>query len=176
MTCSNALTPVITAAKCDDVSRIIEIDLAAGQLFAPTGLLSDEALGDHVPAEVLLSAIERGILSVARVTNGSVAGFILASERGDGWYLEQISVDPAFGQRGIGRQLMLHLFDRAADNGAREITLSTFRSLPWNGPFYAQLGFKEISRAQMEPFMLDIEQAQAPFMDVSKRMFMKKRI
>lgn len=168
--------PVISPARREDVGRIIEIDLAAGQLFAPTGLLSAEALEDHVPEDDLLNAIDRGFLKVARTRGGLVAGFFLASERGNGLYLEQISVDPAFGKKGIGRQLMQHLFDLAEDIGVNEITLSTFRSLAWNGPFYTRLGFEEVDREQMEPFMLEIEEAQAPYMDVSKRMFMKKPI
>ena len=39
----------IEPALPEDIDRLIEVDLAAGQLFAPTGLLSDDALHDHVP-------------------------------------------------------------------------------------------------------------------------------
>lgn len=166
----------ISPAVPDDVSRIIEIDLAAGQLFAPLGLLNAEALDDHVPADILLDAIGKEHLDVARVPDGKLAGFVLVSKHGKGLYLDQISVDPAYGNRGIGTQLMRHLFDKAKRLNEAEIVLSTFRDVSWNGPFYAGLGFREISRHKFEPYMHDIERAQAPFMDISKRIFMKKRI
>ncbi|MGB3626340.1 MAG: GNAT family N-acetyltransferase [Henriciella sp.] len=166
----------ISPATPDDVDRIIEIDLAAGQLFAPTGLLTDEALDDHVPADILLNAVDAGFLDVARTEDGGAVGFVLVSEKGAGLYLDQISVDPAHGKMGVGRMLMDNLFDKAARLGVSHISLSTFRDLRWNAPFYRRLGFEEIARHDFEPYMVDIERAQAPFMDVSKRVFMKKVI
>ena len=56
------------------------------------------------------------------------------------------------------------------------VSLSTFRDLPWNGPFYASMGFREISRQQFEPYMIEIEEAQKPFMDVTKRCFMRRKV
>ena len=56
------------------------------------------------------------------------------------------------------------------------ITLSTFRDLAWNGPFYKSLGYRVLPRRKLEPFMLVIEEAQKPFMDVTKRVFMMKRV
>ncbi len=166
----------IAPAGPSDIPRVIEVDKAAGTLFDPTGLLSEDALADHVPEEVLISAIRQDQLDVVRMEDGLTVGFTLVSHRGKGLYLDQISVDPAHGRKGIGRALMDHVIRKAVDNGFPEVTLSTFRDLAWNAPFYASIGFRPIPRKAMEDFMFDIEEAQKPFMDVSKRVFMRKRV
>ncbi|ETH81148.1 acetyltransferase, GNAT family [Bordetella pertussis STO1-CHOC-0017] len=43
--------------------------------------------------------------------------------------------------RGIGGRLVRAAIDAAAAAGLPAITLTTFRDLPWNQPFYARLGF-----------------------------------
>ena len=55
------------------------------------------------------------------------------------------------------------------------MTLSTFRDLPWNAPFYRTLGFRELPRKQMTDWMLEIETRQAAVMDVTKRCFMRRK-
>lgn len=59
-------------------------------------------------------------------------------------HLEQLSVHPAYGGRGIGRALLRAACAWAADQGYPELTLATYRDVPWNGPFYASEGFTEI--------------------------------
>lgn len=166
----------IEPAGPSDILKLIEIDKAASRLFEPTGLLSAEALADHVPAEAFEWAMRHELLDVARLHDGAPVGFTLVSGRGAGLYLDQISVDPAHGKKGIGRALMKHVIQKAHESGLPEVTLSTFRDLPWNGPFYASLGFSPLPRKDMEPFMHEIESLQARSMDVTQRIFMRKRV
>lgn len=166
----------IRRARADDAHAIIAVDKAASELFRPTGLLSDEALADHVPLEDITLSASEGLLDVAEIAGKGVAGFIQYAPRGRDLYLQQVSVDPAAGRRGIGRALLAHLETRAATLGHEAITLSTFRDLPWNGPFYASLGYDILPRKRYAPYMSEIEAAQMPFMDVSKRVFMRKPI
>ena len=65
---------------------------------------------------------------------------------------------------------------RATELNLERVTLSTFRDLAWNGPYYSRLGYEVIARTGYQPYMTVIEAAQAPFMDVSKRVFMQKPI
>ena len=64
--------------------------------------------------------------------------------RRPGAHLEQLSVHPDHAGRGIGRALLKAGCDWAAAHGYPEITLATYRDVPWNGPFYASEGFVEI--------------------------------
>ena len=167
---------VISPARPEDVASLIALDLAAGQLFAPTGLLTEEALGDHVPETVMQQAMETGDLLKIAPTKGEPAGFALVSHRGGTLYLDQISVHPDHARRGLGATLVRHVFQVAKQRRLKTVTLSTFRDVPWNGPFYRKLGFREIPREEMADWMLALEKIQAESLDVSQRCFMVRKI
>lgn len=166
----------ITHAELDDIPSLISVDKAASALFEATGLLTPEALADHVPAEVLDVEIPSGNVFVARNQHGWAIGFALIRPRGAGLYLDQISVHPDHGKKGIGRALIICTLAEAESRKLPHVSLSTFRDLAWNGPFYASMGFKEIPADKLEPYMIEIEQAQKPFMDVSQRCFMRRKV
>ncbi|HAO34605.1 MULTISPECIES: GNAT family N-acetyltransferase [unclassified Hyphomonas] len=166
----------IDDADASEVGVLAEVDRAASALFAPTGLLSAEALKDHVPIDILASAAENGDLFTARLDTGAPVGFALVSLRGGMLYLDQISVHPDQGQRGIGAALLTRVIDEAKRRKLRRVALSTFRDLPWNAPFYAKHGFREIRRSDMAEWMLELERIQAEELDVSKRCFMVRKI
>lgn len=48
--------------------------------------------------------------------------------------------------QGVGRRLIQHVIAWAKAEGFARLSLTTFRSVPWNGPFYASLGFVEDDR------------------------------
>jgi GNAT superfamily N-acetyltransferase len=166
----------ISGVAADEIPALVAIDLAASQLFAGTGYLSDEQLLDHVPADVFEAAIPLGHVFVARDRKGTPAGFVLTSEREGTLYIDQISVDPAHGRRGLGASLVNRVIRDAGARKLKTVTLSTFRDLPWNGPFYRKLGFREISRKRMDAWMLALEKVQADAgLDTEKRCFMARR-
>lgn len=74
-------------------------------------------------------------------TPSSPVGFVHVLELDDHLHLEQLSVLPEFGRRGIGRQLVEAALLEARIRGHRSITLRTYRDVPWNAPFYASCGF-----------------------------------
>lgn len=165
----------LTPAAPEDVADLVFADLAASQLFAGTGYLPEAALKDHVPTDVLEAAMAPGHLTAIR-HKGDAIGFALTSVRGDVLYLDQISVDPKHGRKGLGAALIAHVVRDAGKRGLKGVILSTFRDLPWNGPYYRRLGFRELPRKQMQPWMLEIEKIQtANGLDVSKRCFMVRR-
>ncbi len=166
----------ITAANVDDIPALIAVDKAASALFEPTKLLEPEALKDHVPADVFEAEIPLTNVFVARNQHGWAVGFVLIRMRGTGLYLDQVSVHPDHGQKGIGRALVIRVLTEAEYRKLPHVSLSTFRDVAWNGPFYASLGFKEIKTEKLEPYMLEIEDAQKPFMDVTKRCFMRRKV
>ena len=166
----------ISPALREDIDALISIDLAAGQLFAPTGLLPGDALQDHVPPAVFEQAIDAGDIYKAHDALGTPVGFLLVSHRGGTLYLDQISVHPDHGRQGLGTDMMQHLFQLARQRKLKQVTLSTFRDVPWNAPFYKKLGFREIPRKDMADWMLALEHIQAQSLDVSQRCFMVRKI
>ncbi|WP_300378997.1 GNAT family N-acetyltransferase [Henriciella sp.] len=171
-----ALSIRVGSGKHEEIDRLIAIDKAASTLFAPTGLLSAEALNDHVPASAFEHALDAGWLYVARLKTEIPIGFVMATTYGDDLYIEQISVDPIHGRRGAGRALMAHIEAEAKTKGVSALTLSTFRDLKWNAPFYRSLGYECLEPANIASYMLAIEEEQSQHMDVNARTFMKKRL
>ena len=60
-----------------------------------------------------------------------------------GPHLEQLSVHPDHAGHGVGRALLRAGCDWAREAGYCDLTLATYRDVPWNGPFYASEGFEE---------------------------------
>ena len=56
-----------------------------------------------------------------------------------------MSVRPTAGHQGRGRALVEAVCSWAAANGYPAVTLTTFRDVPWNAPFYSKLGFRELT-------------------------------
>ncbi|MEU5012529.1 GNAT family N-acetyltransferase [Streptomyces sp. NPDC021749] len=75
-------------------------------------------------------------------------GYLLREPVDGCTHIEQVSVHPDHARRGIGRALI----DRAErDGGPVPLTLTTFAEVPWNAPYYARLGFRVLSDAELTP-------------------------
>ena len=75
--------------------------------------------------------------------------------------LEELSVDPAYGRRGIGTALVQHVEQAMAARGHATLTLSTFRAIPWNAPWYERLGYRILTDAQLTPALRTVRQHEA---------------
>ena len=62
-------------------------------------------------------------------------------------HLAEIDVLPAHGRRGLGTRLVEEVCHWAASAGYESVTLTTFRDVPWNMPFYERLGFRVVAGA-----------------------------
>ena len=159
-----------------DIPALIASDRAASEMFRSTGLIPDmAAIPESIPASVLAQAIGQGMIICAARENVAV-GFALCQLQEKSLYLHQLSVDPAHGRKGLGRALVEHVLELGREHKCNVVTLSTFRELAWNGPFYAKLGFREIPRKRLAPWMLEIETDQAATLDTSLRCFMARPV
>ncbi|MCZ8370174.1 MAG: GNAT family N-acetyltransferase [Porphyrobacter sp.] len=75
----------------------------------------------------------------------AMAGFLVAEPFRRELHIWEMDVAPAFQRRGIGAGLVRAAQIDARNTGFKALTLTTFRDLPWNGPFYARLGFEEVT-------------------------------
>ena len=66
-------------------------------------------------------------------------------------HVEQVSVAPSHARRGLGAALVDHLAAVAASAGRPAVTLTTFRDVPWNAPYYERLGFTVVEPADQGP-------------------------
>ncbi|WP_185753127.1 GNAT family N-acetyltransferase [Pseudomonas fluorescens] len=64
--------------------------------------------------------------------------------------------DADFQCQGAGRKLLLTAIAHDRDRALYGLSLTTFRELPWNEPFYQRMGFETLSPAQMGPCLKDV--------------------
>jgi len=140
----------VRPARAGDLAALPEVERASAGLFPPEDLpapLRDEV---HSPAELGLARRERRLL-VALDPGGAPVGFALAGRLDGVGHLEELSVHPDHGRRGLGSRLLEATCRWAARQGLRAVTLTTFRHLPWNAPFYARRGFRVLSPDELGP-------------------------
>ena len=94
--------------------------------------------------------IRRGHSLVAHVGE-AMAGFLVAQPFSRELHIWEMDVAPAFQRRGIGAGLVRAAQIDARNTGFRALTLTTFRDLDWNAPFYARLGFEEVTALDAHP-------------------------
>lgn len=158
----------------NEISALQDIELRAGALFRGTGLLPEGGETSVAETAQHVTAINADLSFTAHIDESPV-GFVMGWLQPDSAYLAELSVDPDFGQRGIGRALVERFCEAAWAQSARCVTLSTFRDVPWNAPFYAKLGFGEIARTNYTDWMHVYEGNQTRGgLDIAKRLFMKR--
>lgn len=103
----------------------------------PTYLLSHFS-----PSDAWIPHLEAGTLWVTEV-DGVVVAYLAASPTDTRLHIDEIDVHRSHQGRGIGRRMILETIAWARSRDFLTMSLTTFRAIPWNGPFYASLGFHE---------------------------------
>jgi GNAT superfamily N-acetyltransferase len=80
-------------------------------------------------------------------------GFAALGTLGKDAHLEQIAVFPAQARKGHGTRLLNAAIAHAAEQGHTRMVLTTFRDIPWNGPWYEHHGFTELPYEECSPEM-----------------------
>jgi GNAT superfamily N-acetyltransferase len=80
-----------------------------------------------------------------------MAGFLVAERFSRELHIWEMDVTPEFQRRGIGSGLMRAAQIDARNTGITALTLTTFRDVAWNAPFYARLGFEEVTALDAHP-------------------------
>jgi GNAT superfamily N-acetyltransferase len=140
----------IRATGVDDLEAIRAIELRAGALFHDVGM-SDIATHPVPPAAVFARFVRAGRSWVVADDSGAPVAFVLVDVVDGLAHIEQVSVDPSYARRGLGRVLIDYVGRWAVGQGMPALTLTTFRGVPWNGPYYARLGFVELRDGERGP-------------------------
>jgi 4-diphosphocytidyl-2-C-methyl-D-erythritol kinase len=164
----------IARARPRDLPLLPAIERAAGALLrghAPASVLEEVTDGADLRA-----AQAEGRLWVA-LAGDTPVGFALVEMLAPGRpHLEEIDVHPRHGRRGVGAALLRAVCDWAARSGYAELTLTTFRAVPWNLPFYAAHGFEEVPGDQTPPELAAIVRDElARGLDPDQRAVMRFR-
>jgi GNAT superfamily N-acetyltransferase len=157
-------TPVLSSyrivgARPSDLPLIGAIELAAARLLA--GHAPETVLNEMTSERELRDARRDGRLWVALAGETPVGFALVELLEPEAAHLEEIDVHPDHGRRGLGARLVAKVFGWARERGYRAVTLTTFRDVPWNMPFYARLGFEEIPAGAHTPALRAVLQDEA---------------
>lgn len=163
----------VRVARADDLVCLQEIEVRAGSLYVDVGL--PEIAADPPPTVEELSAA--AILLVAVDAEGRPVGYARGELLDGHAHLEQLSVLPELGRRGIGTTLMQAVADWARDRGHRALTLTTFRDVAFNEPLYRRRGFETVPTEERPAWLVDLMAVEAAHgLDPSRRVAMRLRL
>ena len=163
-------------AEPDQVDALCVIERAAVQLFRGHRAWATYA-AMSIPRALLLQAITRGLVWVARAGDGQLLGFIWLDTdlAADAIGVAEIDVLPAHGRHGIGAALLEHACDWARAAGYRHVDLGTLGDVAWNAPFYVQHGFVAVDRSAPD-FALARQRDRDNGFPADLRVFMRRAL
>lgn len=143
------MSVLIRLAMPEDTSQLPDIEQSAGLLFRQIAGLEWIAEDHVMTADQHLPAILAQSTWVACEQDVPVA--FLSAERTLGiLHIREVSVHARVMGRGIGRSLIKAAVAAAQASGLTALTLTTFRDVPWNEPYYQRLGFETLAADDLD--------------------------
>jgi GNAT superfamily N-acetyltransferase len=134
----------------DDAVHLPEIERSAGRLFETVPDLAWLAQDAVMSAQQHVDDMGDGLCWVACDDAKRRIGFLSAERIEDALHIWEVSVHAASHRQGIGRALIEHAATYAVQQELTALTLTTFRSVPWNEPYYHRLGFETLSQEMLD--------------------------
>ncbi len=150
------------------------LETAGGELFRQIGMTD---IADHAPPplHVLRTYQRAGRAWVAADADNQPVGYILLKVIDGAAHIEQVTVHPDHQRQGLGRALIEAANHWAAEQSLPALTLSTFREVPWNAPYYANLGFQVLPEDELTPGLLKLRTEETAIgLDPAARVFMRR--
>lgn len=119
-----------------ELPGLAAIELAADARFAPLGIV-------FPPGTTMIEEVSDP--GRVYVTGRPPVGFALVGEVDGNVHLDQLAVHPVHEGKGLGTALL------EAVCALGDVTLTTFRDVPWNAPWYARRGFHVLDSAEWGP-------------------------
>jgi GNAT superfamily N-acetyltransferase len=172
------MSPTIRAPRPDELDLLRDIEWAAGELFAEIGL---DDIADDAPASVAVLAEYARDGRAWVITDADAGdkplGYAIADIVDGLAHLEQLSVLPDHGRKGLGAALVEHVCEWAVQRAMQAVTLTTFTDIAWNAPFYAKHGFRVLSDAEIGPELEALRATEAEHgLDPALRVCMRRDV
>ncbi|PKO03258.1 MAG: GNAT family N-acetyltransferase [Chloroflexi bacterium HGW-Chloroflexi-5] len=139
----------IRLTNIEDIGLLRDIEDSSGKRFREIPSLAWIADDDAMSPETHLLYVTQSTSWVAEVDNQMV-GFVCAESVDEDLHVWLLAVQLEWQGKGIGRQLMKTVIEHAHLNKFLSVTLTTFRDVPWNEPFYRALGFEIIDSEMID--------------------------
>jgi ribosomal protein S18 acetylase RimI-like enzyme len=169
------MTGAIRRASPDELPLLADIERDAARLFLTAGL-PDVAEAAPTPLAFLQAIVRCGVVFVATEDNTPI-GFILVGFLDRAAHIHEFCVMVEHGRKGLGRRLVEEACRFATAECMSAVTLSTFRDIPWNGPFYERLGFRYLNRDEWTPALYLLHHREIDLsLPIDRRGFMRKEL
>jgi GNAT superfamily N-acetyltransferase len=152
------------------------VEHSAAQRFREVDGVAWIADSGATSAKVHKHYIKEGPVWVAENEAAEVVGFLTAERIEEDLHIWEISVRLDHQGQGIGRRLIEAASAYAGDAGLAALTLTTFRDLPWNAPFYTKLGFETLKPDEMDRRLARILEKEATGIPGGPRCAMRKPV
>lgn len=159
----------------DDIEPMRALERRAAQKFREIGydFCADGPVRD---AAEHLRTMRDGVTFIADA-GGALAGFAMVEPLDGESHLIEIDVDPAHQGKGLGKQLVAAAENWARQKGFDGLTLTTYRDVAWNAPYYAGLGFAVIEPGPERRGLLETMSKEAAWgFAFAPRVAMRKKI
>ncbi|MBI3245374.1 MAG: GNAT family N-acetyltransferase [Deltaproteobacteria bacterium] len=167
---------LIVLAQPEHLSELPEIERQAASLFRGWNVPA-AVIEETTPLAEFQAAQAEDHLWVALSPQHHPVGFALTEPDGITLHLEEIDVHPRHGRRGVGKALVEAVCAWARDHGYIAITLTTYRDIPWNAPFYAKLGFEVLSAEELTAELrLRVDDEATRGLDSARRVVMRNEL
>ncbi len=146
----------IRAASDQDADDLPDIERSSGTIFR--GWPGLEWIADDTvqSADEHRALIAQGVALLAEDQRAGTVGFLNGELTPEGLHIWQIAVHGDWQGQGIGRRLIAAVCQLAVEKGATALTLTTFRDVPWNEPYYQRLGFRTLANDAITPRLLKV--------------------
>jgi ribosomal protein S18 acetylase RimI-like enzyme len=134
-------------ATVEDIAAMQRVETAANQRFRGHSepRIAARADADPYPSDALERVIGDRRAWVALDESETIVGFSVGWTFDGEAHLDEVAVVPEHGRRGIGRALIDEVVAWAVAQDLTSMTLTTFRDVPWNAPYYERLGFRVVN-------------------------------
>jgi GNAT superfamily N-acetyltransferase len=132
------------------LEKLRELERAAGSIFRALGM--DTIADDAPPSTTALAVFQAaGRAWVATDDTDDPVAYLLVQVIDASAHIEQVSVHPRAARQGLGHDLIETAACWARQHGLKALTLTTYRDVPWNRPYYERLGFQIVDDADITP-------------------------
>ncbi|MTC57901.1 MULTISPECIES: GNAT family N-acetyltransferase [Providencia] len=148
----------IRLANQTDAQCLPAVEESAGQTFAGHPKFDWITHSDVQPVDNHIECIAQGMEWLAVDQHDKPVGFIMAQRLADSLHIVELSVCQSAQGQGLGKKLINQIISFAKIQQISQVTLTTFREVAWNAPYYQRLGFSIIEPAQLTEPLQEILQ------------------
>lgn len=168
--------PRVRPPRRDELEALRSLERDAARAFDAIGM-SEIAEDEPLPVAELEAFRARERAWVAVDERDRPVAYLLNAVVDDCLHVVQVTVSPSHARRRIGAALIEHLGAIALAEGRRALTLTTFRDVPWNAPYYERLGFAVVEPAHQGPELAAlVAQEAATIPGRAARVAMRRRL